>query len=76
MSGKISAIILTNPFYLVVEIKVIAGLVGAGENVGHGLVGTGEKDGLVGLGFISLITLSPVMNVGYVGFGFISLNKH
>ena len=62
-----------NPFYLVVEIKVIAGLVGAGENVGLGLVGTGENDGLVGLGLISLITLSPVINVGNVGLGFISL---
>ena len=36
-------------------------------------MGTGENDGLVGLGFISLITLSPVINVGYVGLGFISL---
>ena len=57
------------------ETKVIEGLVGAGEKVGLGLVGTGENVGLVGLGLISLITLSPVINVGYVGRGFISLKK-
>ena len=39
-------------------------------------MGTGENAGLVGLGFISLITLSPVINVGNVGLGFISLKKH
>lgn len=61
--------------YLVVDTKVMEGLVGAGENVGLGLVGTGENDGLVGRGFISLITLSPVIKVGYVGLGFISLKK-
>ena len=56
------------------ETKVIEGLVGAGEKVGLGLVGTGENVGLVGLGLISLITLSPVIKTGYVGVvGFISL---
>ena len=75
MRLKKTNIIFKREFYrhLVVEINVIAGLVGAGVGtllgtgsyVGlAGLLGTGPNVGTVGLGLISLITLSPVMKTG------------